>query len=143
MSACGGLGRISQASRSQLPRHDHANSRGCSASGIRAKEAHAAEPAICSRKNREGRRSKAPDGLQDLQRSRLRGLHRGGDGVEGGADLRAEATGSGLHEAPRGGAAEVYARVSAEFPRRFRARWLPPLGFENTYAIAMRRSSAI
>src|ERR1700704_3039891 len=27
--------------------------------------------------------------------SRLRGLHRGGDGVEGGADLRAEPTGCG------------------------------------------------
>ena len=66
--------------------------------------------------------------------------------TSGAIDVYPEYTGTGLlvllHEAPRGGAAEVYARVAAEFPRRFRARWLPPLGFENTYAIAMRRSSA-
>ena len=34
---------------------------------------------------------RAPGGLQEVRsRRRLRGLHRGGDGVEGGADLRAE-----------------------------------------------------
>src|SRR5689334_292373 len=64
--------------------------------------------------------------------------------TSGAIDVYPEYTGTGLlvllHEAPLGGAEKVYARVAAEFPRRFRTRWLPPLGFENTYAIAMRRS---
>ena len=64
----------------------------------------------------------------------------------GAIDVYPEYTGTGLlvllHEAPLGGTGEVYARVASEFPRRFHARWLPPLGFENTYAIAMRRSRA-
>ena len=66
--------------------------------------------------------------------------------TSGAIDVYPEYTGTGLlvllHEPPGGSAREVYARVAAEFPRRFHARWLPPLGFENTYAIAMRRSSA-
>ena len=66
--------------------------------------------------------------------------------TSGAIDVYPEYTGTGLlvllHEAPLGGAAEVYGRVAAEFPRRFHTRWLPPLGFENTYAIAMRRSHA-
>jgi len=66
--------------------------------------------------------------------------------MSGAIDVYPEYTGTGLlvllHEPPRGGAADVYARVAAEFPRRFQLRWLPPLGFENTYAIAMRRGSA-
>jgi osmoprotectant transport system permease protein len=36
----------------------------------------------------------------------------------------------------------VFDRVSREFRRRWDARWLPPLGFENTYAIAVRRETA-
>jgi osmoprotectant transport system permease protein len=64
----------------------------------------------------------------------------------GAIEVYPEYTGTGLlvllHEAPRGSAREVYARVAAEFPRRFQARWLPPLGFENSYAIAMRKGSA-
>ena len=35
-----------------------------------------------------------------------------------------------------------YERVSKEFQTRFGVRWLPPLGFENTYAIAVRRATA-
>lgn len=66
--------------------------------------------------------------------------------TSGAIDVYPEYTGTGLlvllHEAPLGGAAKVYGRVAAEFPRRFHARWLPPLGFENTYAIAMRRRHA-
>lgn len=66
--------------------------------------------------------------------------------TSGAIDVYPEYTGTGLlvllHEPPSGGAADVYARVAREFPRRFHARWLPPLGFENTYAIAMRRRSA-
>ncbi len=66
--------------------------------------------------------------------------------TSGAIDVYPEYTGTGLlvllHETPSGGAGEVYARVAAAFPSRFHARWLPPLGFENTYAIAMRRKSA-
>jgi osmoprotectant transport system permease protein len=32
--------------------------------------------------------------------------------------------------------------VATEFPQRFDVHWLPPLGFENTYAIAVRRETA-
>src|SRR5207237_7676955 len=56
----------------------------------------------------------------------------------GSIDVYPEYTGTGLlvllGEPPRGTAAEVYARLAAEFPRRFGVRWLPPLGFENTTA---------
>ncbi len=37
---------------------------------------------------------------------------------------------------------QVYAHVSREFDRRWGMRWLPPLGFENTYAIAVRKETA-
>jgi osmoprotectant transport system permease protein len=64
----------------------------------------------------------------------------------GSIDIYPEYTGTGLlvllGESPRGSASEVYARVASEFPRRFGLRWLPPLGFENTYAIAVRRTTA-
>jgi osmoprotectant transport system substrate-binding protein/osmoprotectant transport system permease protein len=64
----------------------------------------------------------------------------------GSIDVYPEYTGTGLlvllQEAPSGDARAVYARVASEFPRRFGVRWLPPLGFENTYAIAMRRRMA-
>lgn len=36
----------------------------------------------------------------------------------------------------------VYAHVSREFDKRLGMRWLPPLGFENTYAIAVRKETA-
>ena len=66
--------------------------------------------------------------------------------TSGAIDVYPEYTGTGLlvllHEKPLGAAADVYAKVAAEFPRRFHVRWLPPLGFENTYAIAMRRRRA-
>jgi osmoprotectant transport system substrate-binding protein/osmoprotectant transport system permease protein len=64
----------------------------------------------------------------------------------GSIDVYPEYTGTGLlvllHEQVRGDATAVYDRVAAEFPRRFGVRWLPPLGFENTYAIAVRRHTA-
>jgi osmoprotectant transport system permease protein len=64
----------------------------------------------------------------------------------GAIDVYPEYTGTGLlvllREQPRGSAGEVYARVAAEFPRRFGTRWLPPLGFENTYAVAVRAAMA-
>jgi osmoprotectant transport system permease protein len=67
--------------------------------------------------------------------------------LRGGAiDVYPEYTGTGLlvllGEPPRGTAADVYSRVAEEFPRRFGVRWLPPLGFENTYAIAVRKGMA-
>jgi osmoprotectant transport system permease protein len=64
----------------------------------------------------------------------------------GGIDVYPEYTGTGLlvllGEPPGGSASDVYDRVAKEFPPRFGLRWLPPLGFENTYAIAVRRSMA-
>jgi osmoprotectant transport system permease protein len=36
----------------------------------------------------------------------------------------------------------VFNHVSRRFEEQFGARWLPPLGFENTYAIAVRRETA-
>lgn len=68
----------------------------------------------------------------------------------GAADVYPEYTGTGLaailHDtlsdslARRAGA--VYAHVARRTAERFGARWLPPLGFENTYAIAVRRETA-
>ena len=64
----------------------------------------------------------------------------------GAIDVYPEYTGTGLlvllGEPPRGSAGDVYARVAEQFPRRFGTRWLPPLGFENTYAIAVRKGTA-
>jgi len=64
----------------------------------------------------------------------------------GAIDVYPEYTGTGLlailGRPPVRDPAEVYAIVSREFQRRFDARWLPPLGFENTYAIAVRRGTA-
>ncbi|HWG35952.1 MAG TPA: glycine betaine ABC transporter substrate-binding protein [Gemmatimonadaceae bacterium] len=36
----------------------------------------------------------------------------------------------------------VYQKVARTFTARYGVRWLPPLGFQNTYAIAVRRSTA-
>jgi osmoprotectant transport system permease protein len=64
----------------------------------------------------------------------------------GAADVYPEYTGTGLlailGERPNPDAQAVYAQVSREFHDRFGMRWLPPLGFENTYAIAVRRQTA-
>lgn len=61
-------------------------------------------------------------------------------------DVYPEYTGTGLvailGERPRGDATAVFRRVSAVFRDRFGVAWLPPLGFENTYAIAVRRETA-
>jgi osmoprotectant transport system substrate-binding protein/osmoprotectant transport system permease protein len=61
-------------------------------------------------------------------------------------DAYPEYTGTGLlavlHERPGSDPREVYRRVSREFRERYGARWLPPLGFQNTYAIAVRRETA-
>ena len=64
--------------------------------------------------------------------------------ARGDIDVYPEYTGTGLlvllGEKPMGDANAVYARVASELARRYPVRWLPPLGFENTYAIAVRRS---
>jgi osmoprotectant transport system permease protein len=64
----------------------------------------------------------------------------------GAVDVYPEYTGTGLlavlKEPPQNDPAAVFARVAAEFPRKYGVRWLPPLGFENTYAIAVRRQTA-
>jgi osmoprotectant transport system permease protein len=64
----------------------------------------------------------------------------------GAIDVYPEYTGTGLlavlGDPPRRDPSEVYDRVSREFHRRWQVRWLPPLGFENTYAIAVRRETA-
>jgi osmoprotectant transport system permease protein len=64
----------------------------------------------------------------------------------GSADVYPEYTGTGLlailGEQPVADPRQVFDRVSREFRRRWDARWLPPLGFENTYAVAVRRETA-
>ncbi|HEU4699550.1 MAG TPA: glycine betaine ABC transporter substrate-binding protein [Gemmatimonadales bacterium] len=64
----------------------------------------------------------------------------------GAIDVYPEYTGTGLiailGERPAADPAAVYARVAAAFRERWGIRWLPPLGFENTYAIAVRRATA-
>ena len=61
-------------------------------------------------------------------------------------DVYPEYTGTGLlavlHASPEKDPAAVFDRVSRDFRNRFGVRWLPPLGFENTYAIAVRRETA-
>lgn len=61
-------------------------------------------------------------------------------------DVYPEYTGTGLlailGEKPSPDPREVYRQVAREFRRRFGVRWLPPLGFQNTYAIAVRRETA-
>lgn len=64
----------------------------------------------------------------------------------GAIDVYPEYTGTGLlailDEPPQPDPAAVFGRVSREFEARWGVRWLPPLGFENTYAIAVRRETA-
>ena len=65
---------------------------------------------------------------------------------EGRIDVYPEYTGTGLlailKQKPVSDAREAYRIVSEEFSRRYGMRWLPPLGFENTYAIAVRPETA-
>jgi osmoprotectant transport system permease protein len=64
----------------------------------------------------------------------------------GAIDVYPEYTGTGLlailKAPPSADPREVFATVSREFRRRYGIRWLPPLGFENTYAVAVRRETA-
>jgi osmoprotectant transport system permease protein len=64
----------------------------------------------------------------------------------GEIDVYPEYTGTGLlailHESPVSDPRVVFDRVSREFHRRYGVRWLPPLGFENNFAIAVRPETA-
>ncbi len=64
----------------------------------------------------------------------------------GAIDIYPEYTGTGLAtilgESPGGGASEVLNRVRGEFRERFDLWWLPPLGFENAYELAVTSSVA-
>ena len=64
----------------------------------------------------------------------------------GAIDVYPEYTGTGLlailHEEGIHDPRAAYRRVASEFSRRWDLRWLPPLGFENTYAVAVRPETA-
>jgi osmoprotectant transport system permease protein len=61
-------------------------------------------------------------------------------------DVYPEYTGTGLlailGDTTRRSPAGAFAHVATEFQQRYGARWLAPLGFENTYAISVRRETA-
>jgi len=65
-------------------------------------------------------------------------------------DVYPEYTGTGLiailHDSVADSLARdpraVYKTVARDFMTRYGVRWLPPLGFQNTYAIAVRRATA-
>jgi osmoprotectant transport system permease protein len=61
-------------------------------------------------------------------------------------DVYPEYTGTGLlallHDTTRLDARRAFQRVAQEFESRWGQHWLPPLGFENTYAVAVRRETA-
>ncbi len=65
-------------------------------------------------------------------------------------DVYPEYTGTGLVAILRDSASNAmredprlaYRYVSEQFSRRYQVRWLPPLGFSNGYAIAVRRATA-
>ena len=65
---------------------------------------------------------------------------------QGAIDVYPEYTGTALAailgEEAQADAEAVYRRVAEAFRERWDARWLAPLGFENTYAIAVRRETA-
>ena len=65
-------------------------------------------------------------------------------------DVYPEYTGTGLIAVLRDSASDAmradprlaFSRVAREFEARYGVRWLPPLGFQNGYAIAVRRETA-
>jgi osmoprotectant transport system permease protein len=65
-------------------------------------------------------------------------------------DVYPEYTGTGLlvvlhdslPDSVAGDSRAVFDRVARESERRYGVRWLPPLGFQNTYAIAVRRETS-
>ena len=61
-------------------------------------------------------------------------------------DVYPEYTGTGLlailGDTTRRSASQAFAHVATAFQQQFGVTWLPPLGFENTYAISVRRETA-
>lgn len=66
--------------------------------------------------------------------------------VLGEVDLYPEYTGTALtavlHEPVQGDSETVYEEVNERYQQKFDAQLLPPLGFNNTYAIAVRKEDA-
>lgn len=66
--------------------------------------------------------------------------------VAGQIDLYVEYSGTAftaiLKQAPRTDADSVFRFVAAEYPRRFHLSWTAPFGFNNTFAILVRRADA-
>ena len=64
----------------------------------------------------------------------------------GSIDVYPEYTGTGLlailGDTTRRSPAQAFTHVATEFRRQFGVTWLPPLGFENTYAISVRHETA-
>ncbi len=64
----------------------------------------------------------------------------------GAIDVYPEYTGTGLvailGKEPDGDPRQVFRTVTEAFDTRFGVKWLPPLGFQNTYAITVRRETA-
>ncbi len=64
----------------------------------------------------------------------------------GDIDLYPEYTGTGLlailKEQPQTDPREVFRHVSQVFESRWQIHWLPPLGFQNTYAVAVSKEKA-
>jgi osmoprotectant transport system permease protein len=67
--------------------------------------------------------------------------------INGDIDIYPEYTGTGwtsvLKEQPIGGGPEeTYRRVKAAYEQNFNVTWLQPIGFNNTYTLAMKRERA-
>ncbi|MFC4779131.1 glycine betaine ABC transporter substrate-binding protein [Paenibacillus sp. GCM10023252] len=67
--------------------------------------------------------------------------------VSGDIDMYVEYTGTGwtsvLQQKPLGGEPELtYDKVQAAYEKEFQVKWLKPLGFNNTFALAMRKEKA-
>jgi osmoprotectant transport system permease protein len=67
--------------------------------------------------------------------------------LRGGAiDVYPEYTGTGLlailHDTAQRAPQDAFNVVTRRFATEFGVRWLPPLGFENTYAVSVRRETA-
>ena len=66
--------------------------------------------------------------------------------VNGGIDLYPEYTGTALtavlKEKPSGDSRQVLERVRQQYQQRWNLRWLPPLGFDDTFAMVVRGDTA-
>ena len=65
----------------------------------------------------------------------------------GSIDLYPEYTGTALtavlKQSPMTDAKAVFERVRAEYQRQWNLTWLPPLGFENTFAMVVRKDANV